>query len=173
MKCASGACQISCLPDYKFYNGEAALTLVCDNGRWLVRNFDTNDIPACERNYLDYQASSVFDQLMHNFFSLTSAAVCLPACKNNGICIAPGQCKCPQNFMGPTCQFEKKVSETEAFWKQILDYNSMEFSALPFITSARRKRKTELYTIVRIYINWFITELCSINFPSIFPEHVA
>lgn len=67
MKCASGACQISCLPDYKFSNGEAALTLVCDNGRWLVQNFNTNDIPACERNYLDYPAGFVFDQLMDNF----------------------------------------------------------------------------------------------------------
>lgn len=67
MKCASGACQISCLPDYKFSNGEAALTLVCDNGRWLVQNFNTNDIPACERNYLDYPAGFVFDQLILNF----------------------------------------------------------------------------------------------------------
>lgn len=35
-------------------------------------------------------------------------AICLPECLNNGICVAPDQCNCPENFSGPHCQFENK-----------------------------------------------------------------
>lgn len=35
-------------------------------------------------------------------------AICLPECLNNGVCIAPHQCNCPEDFTGPQCQFEKK-----------------------------------------------------------------
>lgn len=41
-------------------------------------------------------------------FCVLSAAICLPECQNNGICVAPGQCNCPENFSGPQCQFENK-----------------------------------------------------------------
>lgn len=33
----------------------------------------------------------------------------MPPCKNNGICIQPGQCSCPDNFVGPYCEHEKKL----------------------------------------------------------------
>jgi hypothetical protein len=45
-------------------------------------------------------------EIPHN--SLTILAVCNPACQNNGICIRPGVCQCPENFMGPQCQTEKQ-----------------------------------------------------------------
>jgi hypothetical protein len=51
LSCSSNACQVSCLPDYKFPNGESTLILGCMSGRWMVKSFEWNDIPACERNY--------------------------------------------------------------------------------------------------------------------------
>lgn len=36
-------------------------------------------------------------------------AICSPTCQNNGICVAPGQCTCPENFLGPQCQHQKKL----------------------------------------------------------------
>jgi hypothetical protein len=50
MKCTQSACQISCLADYKFPNGENTMTLECLDGRWLVRSLELNEIPPCERN---------------------------------------------------------------------------------------------------------------------------
>lgn len=35
-------------------------------------------------------------------------AICMPECLNNGVCIAPHQCDCPDDFTGPQCQFENK-----------------------------------------------------------------
>ncbi|KAL7040824.1 hypothetical protein ACKWTF_000531 [Chironomus riparius] len=84
LQCGSGACKITCLDEYKFPNGESTMSLSCMNGRWIVQNFEYNEVPPCE-------------------------PVCLPKCLNNGICISPGQCKCPENFMGPTCQMKKEL----------------------------------------------------------------
>ncbi|KAG5675394.1 hypothetical protein PVAND_005302 [Polypedilum vanderplanki] len=84
MKCSQSACQITCLADYKFPNGEMTMTLECNNGRWLVKSLELNEMPPCE-------------------------PICLPKCLNNGICVAPGQCKCPENYMGPTCQMKKEL----------------------------------------------------------------
>lgn len=53
LKCASGTCQASCLNGYKFPTGDTAMTLSCMNGRWLVKNFEFNEVPACERNCFD------------------------------------------------------------------------------------------------------------------------
>lgn len=39
-------------------------------------------------------------------------AICMPPCKNNGICIEPGTCSCPENFIGPYCEHEKKLCLT-------------------------------------------------------------
>lgn len=39
-------------------------------------------------------------------------AICFPQCKNNGICIEPGTCSCPENFVGPYCEHEKKLCLT-------------------------------------------------------------
>lgn len=33
----------------------------------------------------------------------------MPPCKNNGICLQPGECACPDNFVGPLCEMEKKL----------------------------------------------------------------
>lgn len=108
MSCSMAGCQISCLPDYRFpVTGATTLTLSCMNGRWMVKDMQINEIPKCEGNWLDCERL-----LWGRIITLSFvAAICLPACKNNGICIAPGQCRCPQNFMGPTCQFEKKVKQ--------------------------------------------------------------
>lgn len=47
-------------------------------------------------------------------------AICLPPCKNNGICIEPGTCSCPENFVGPYCEHEKKLCLT----KPVIPHNS-------------------------------------------------
>uniref|UniRef100_T1GA61 EGF-like domain-containing protein n=1 Tax=Megaselia scalaris TaxID=36166 RepID=T1GA61_MEGSC len=36
-------------------------------------------------------------------------ATCNPPCQNNGICLEPGLCKCPDNYQGPLCQHKKVV----------------------------------------------------------------
>lgn len=36
----------------------------------------------------------------------------MPPCKNNGICFEPGTCQCPENFVGPYCEHEKKLCLT-------------------------------------------------------------
>ena len=36
----------------------------------------------------------------------------MPVCRNNGMCIQPGQCQCPDNFVGPYCEQEKKLCVT-------------------------------------------------------------
>lgn len=36
----------------------------------------------------------------------------MPSCKNQGICIEPGLCSCPENFIGPQCENEKKLCVT-------------------------------------------------------------
>lgn len=33
----------------------------------------------------------------------------MPACQNNGICLQPGECACPENFVGTYCEQEKKL----------------------------------------------------------------
>ncbi|XP_058797462.1 hemocytin [Phymastichus coffea] len=77
-------CRASCLPDHRFPNGETELAIVCRDGAWRVQGADYDaSIPHCE-------------------------PVCLPECKNTGICIRPNQCNCPDNFSGPQCQFENK-----------------------------------------------------------------
>ncbi|KAG4071830.1 hypothetical protein HA402_005991 [Bradysia odoriphaga] len=35
--------------------------------------------------------------------------ICLPPCQNNGICLQPGECACPENFVGTYCEQEKKL----------------------------------------------------------------
>lgn len=36
-------------------------------------------------------------------------AICMPQCQNNGICLQPGECACPENFVGTYCEQEKKL----------------------------------------------------------------
>lgn len=33
----------------------------------------------------------------------------MPPCQNNGICLQPGECACPENFVGSYCEQEKKL----------------------------------------------------------------
>lgn len=33
----------------------------------------------------------------------------MPPCRNNGICLQPGECACPENFVGVYCEQEKKL----------------------------------------------------------------
>ncbi|XP_044006095.1 hemocytin [Aphidius gifuensis] len=76
-------CRASCKADYKFPNGEKQLVVLCHDGKWHVTGTDWDFVPHCE-------------------------PICLPQCQNNGICIAPHQCNCGENYSGPQCQYETK-----------------------------------------------------------------
>ncbi|XP_026330001.1 hemocytin [Hyposmocoma kahamanoa] len=43
------------------------------------------------------------------FLPEASFANCNPQCINNGICVGKDKCKCPSNFYGNICEFEKKA----------------------------------------------------------------
>ncbi|KAK2585761.1 hypothetical protein KPH14_010370 [Odynerus spinipes] len=84
IKCSvHSGCVASCEFDYKFPNGVDRLAVTCHNAEWHIVGTEWKTIPHCE-------------------------PICMPECQNNGICIAPHQCNCPENFSGPQCQFEKK-----------------------------------------------------------------
>ncbi|XP_053978189.1 hemocytin [Hylaeus volcanicus] len=76
-------CIAACNPNYKFPNGATQLAVSCNNKEWHVVGTDWNSVPHCE-------------------------PICMPECLNNGVCVAPHQCNCPENFIGPQCQFENK-----------------------------------------------------------------
>ncbi|KAL1513261.1 hypothetical protein ABEB36_002690 [Hypothenemus hampei] len=85
MRCSSyGGCKADCIPDYQFPNGKTQISITCLNGRWQVTEEPSwQTVPSCQ-------------------------PTCLPQCQNNGICLAPNHCQCPENFSGPQCQFENK-----------------------------------------------------------------
>uniref|UniRef100_A0AAR5QHC1 Hemocytin n=1 Tax=Dendroctonus ponderosae TaxID=77166 RepID=A0AAR5QHC1_DENPD len=85
MRCSSyGGCRADCIPEYQFPNGKTQLSIVCQNENWKVADEPSwATVPSCQ-------------------------PICLPECINNGICLAPNQCQCPENFGGPQCQFENK-----------------------------------------------------------------
>ncbi|XP_043682227.1 hemocytin isoform X2 [Vespula pensylvanica] len=76
-------CIASCEYDYNFPNGVDQLAVICNDAKWHVVGTEWSTIPHCE-------------------------PICMPDCQNNGICVAPHQCDCPENFSGPQCQFENK-----------------------------------------------------------------
>ncbi|CAG9836626.1 unnamed protein product [Diabrotica balteata] len=82
VRCSSlSGCKASCIQDYQFPNGKTEIRILCQDGKWLAEEF--SGVPNCE-------------------------PICLPQCQNNGICLAPNQCSCAENFSGPQCQFESK-----------------------------------------------------------------
>lgn len=86
LKCTSNSntCKATCMPDYKFPNGETTLLISCVEGEWIVQGAEWPQVPSCE-------------------------PICMPQCLNNGICVSPGVCSCSDNFRGPQCQYEKKI----------------------------------------------------------------
>ncbi|XP_043601962.1 hemocytin isoform X2 [Bombus pyrosoma] len=76
-------CIATCKRDYEFPNGVTRLAITCMNEEWHIYGTDWDSIPHCE-------------------------PICIPECLNNGICVAPHQCNCPEDFTGPQCQFENK-----------------------------------------------------------------
>ncbi|KAL0131073.1 hypothetical protein PUN28_002574 [Cardiocondyla obscurior] len=84
IKCSlDSGCIASCAPDYKFPNGVFHLTITCVDKEWHIGEAEWNSIPHCE-------------------------PICMPECLNNGICVAPHHCDCPNHFTGPQCQFEDR-----------------------------------------------------------------
>lgn len=74
------------------------------NGHWK----NTNGAINCRVNV---SLTDFFMYWFRNYFvsSPNFAALCVPECRNNGICIQPGQCSCADNFVGPYCEHEKKL----------------------------------------------------------------
>ncbi|VEN53729.1 unnamed protein product, partial [Callosobruchus maculatus] len=83
MMCSSySGCKVTCQSNYQFATGDTQLMYTCVNGNWLIEGGFV-DVVACQ-------------------------PICLPPCQNSGICVAPNQCSCHENFSGPQCQFESK-----------------------------------------------------------------
>ncbi|XP_076276507.1 hemolectin isoform X2 [Lasioglossum baleicum] len=76
-------CIASCNQNYKFPNGVSQLAVTCSEEQWHIFGTEWTSIPHCE-------------------------PICMPECLNNGVCVAPHQCDCPEDFTGPQCQFENK-----------------------------------------------------------------
>ncbi|KAJ3643777.1 hypothetical protein Zmor_026489 [Zophobas morio] len=76
-------CRADCLPLYQFPNGATQLFITCENGQWVIEGGIWQYVPSCQ-------------------------PICLPPCQNQGICIAPNQCQCPENYFGGYCQYENK-----------------------------------------------------------------
>ncbi|XP_031828807.2 hemolectin [Nomia melanderi] len=84
IKCSmDSGCIASCNQNYKFPNGVVQLAVTCSDKQWHIVGTEWNSVPHCE-------------------------PICMPECLNNGVCIAPHQCNCPEDFTGPQCQFENK-----------------------------------------------------------------
>ncbi|XP_025836285.1 hemocytin [Agrilus planipennis] len=82
IKCSVyNGCKANCIPNYQFPNGEIQLYITCRDGEWEIEGTEWSTIPACE-------------------------PICMPPCINNGICTAPNECNCPENYSGPQCQFQ-------------------------------------------------------------------
>ncbi|XP_011303247.1 hemocytin [Fopius arisanus] len=79
----SAKCFATCNNYHQFPNGAETLLITCQDGKWKIPDTDGSIVPDCQ-------------------------PFCLPACLNNGICIGPNQCECPENFSGPQCQFETR-----------------------------------------------------------------
>ncbi|KAG5886861.1 hypothetical protein JTB14_017666 [Gonioctena quinquepunctata] len=84
VKCSSySGCRANCIPNYQFPNGQTQMRFTCVDGRWQVEGIEVTSVSACE-------------------------PICSPPCQNSGICVAPNQCNCQENYSGPQCQFENK-----------------------------------------------------------------
>ncbi|XP_071530011.1 hemocytin-like isoform X2 [Panulirus ornatus] len=77
-----GGCLATCNRRYRYPNGKRTLRLQCQNGEWTLRDGVYETLPDCEPR-------------------------CRPPCQNNGICISPNHCLCPDNWEGDKCQISK------------------------------------------------------------------
>jgi hypothetical protein len=50
LSCSPTACQTTCLEGYKFPTGETVMSHICNNGQWIVKHLELNEVPECERN---------------------------------------------------------------------------------------------------------------------------
>lgn len=69
-----------CAKGYSFEDRETAVELTCVQGDWVYPG--------------RYKATK----------SLSCKPICIPSCKNEGTCIAPGKCACKENFSGGLCE---------------------------------------------------------------------
>ncbi|KAK7083100.1 hypothetical protein SK128_014119 [Halocaridina rubra] len=100
--CSSySGCRAICDRNYEFPTGERRLFLECDeeDGQWKVAGDDWDSLPDC-------------------------IPICSPECQNNGICLAPNVCECPDNWEGPTCEIPKAPPKKECGNKPPTPMNS-------------------------------------------------
>ncbi|XP_043259225.1 hemocytin isoform X1 [Colletes gigas] len=84
IRCSTNSgCIAACNQNYKFPNGVTQLAVTCKDKQWHILDTEWNSVPHCE-------------------------PICMPECLNSGVCIAPHQCNCPEDYIGPQCQFENK-----------------------------------------------------------------
>lgn len=69
---------------------------------------------------------------------------------NNGICVAPHQCNCPEDFTGPQCQFENKPC---------LNFPAPILNAHKKCNSQYDLKNVELYCTWNIHIKYLIVPI--------------
>ncbi|XP_055299432.1 fibrillin-1-like [Sitodiplosis mosellana] len=75
-------CTLTCERGYEFQDGSTEMKMICDERTWIPPKLEEKISPNC------YPA-------------------CKPKCNNNGTCIKPNTCSCPENFDGYFCEIEK------------------------------------------------------------------
>ncbi|XP_063867870.1 uncharacterized protein LOC135104399 [Scylla paramamosain] len=102
--CSSySGCRAVCETRYQFPTGERRFFLRCDDGEWVVAGGSRGEhMPDCE-------------------------PICRPPCQNNGICLAPNKCQCPDNWEGLTCETPKPPPRQECSMKPPTPANSKIF----------------------------------------------
>ncbi|XP_047736934.1 uncharacterized protein LOC108668644 [Hyalella azteca] len=155
---------VQCLPGYAIKKGITRTSLVCSNGSWFTiltpqnESKIINSTPTTSPRSASYPGNNVWaqrsiayetakiiygprspgskyaEQALYPVGSLACSAVCQKPCLNNGVCVAPEKCKCPDGFAGDHCQVKKCSGAPEKI------QNSMMIFSDDFLNGVSRCR---------------------------------